>query len=140
MHTVEELTALWRSSGHRLTPQRLAIFRMLCGNRDHPTAEEIYRSLIDDYPSLSRSTVYTTLHELTDLGEIREIFIERNVSHFDPDIHPHAHTRCRLCGRVDDLDLDLSSPAAERVKGLSGFRVEKLQVLLTGLCSECGAT
>jgi Fe2+ or Zn2+ uptake regulation protein len=140
MRDVDELTELWRTSGHRLTPQRLAIFRVLSGNESHPTAEDIYPRLVDDYPSLSRNTVYSTLHELAKLGEIKEIFIERNVSHFDPDDHPHAHARCRGCGRVDDLELDLSSPAAEQVKGLSGFKVERLQILMTGLCVECAAS
>ena len=137
MLSIEELIDLWREAGYRLTPQRLAIFNGLFGHETHPTADDIYQSLIDEYPSLSRNTVYTTLDRLSKLREIQELFIERNVSHFDPDIMPHAHASCRSCGKLDDLELNLSSPAAEQVRNPVGFKVEKFQILLSGLCREC---
>ncbi|MFQ6104611.1 MAG: Fur family transcriptional regulator [Candidatus Glassbacteria bacterium] len=137
MRNIEELIELWREAGNRLTPQRLAIFQVLYGNRSHPTAEDIHQSLIGDYPSLSRNTVYSTLDKLTKMGEIREVFIERSVSHFDPDDHPHAHTICRSCGRIEDIRLTPGSPLKSQVQSLKGFKAEKFQIVISGLCREC---
>ena len=137
MKDLDALTGQWRASGHRLTPQRLAIFRELCGNRVHPTAEDIYRKLSPLYPSLSRNTVYATLNELSKMGEVKEIFLERKVSHFDPNSVPHAHTRCRKCGTIQDVAIASTPGLTAQLRKLGGFRVEKFQILLHGLCKNC---
>ena len=47
--------------GLKLTPQRLAILDYLKENREHPSAEMIFKSVREKFPTISFSTVYNTL-------------------------------------------------------------------------------
>lgn len=42
MRTPGELTAVFRSRGLRVTPQRECIFRILAESQQHPTVEDVY--------------------------------------------------------------------------------------------------
>lgn len=35
----------------------------------HPTADEVYQSMKDEYPSISRATVYRNLNKMSDNGQ-----------------------------------------------------------------------
>ena len=43
MRSVAELIDLFRQGGHKITPQRRAIFKILSEDAGHPTAEEVYQ-------------------------------------------------------------------------------------------------
>ena len=45
-----------KKSGVRITPQRHAILEFLISSDSHPTADEIYKSLADDFPNMSVAT------------------------------------------------------------------------------------
>ena len=61
------------------------------------------------------------------------------VERYDANTEPHTHFRCRGCGGVFDLELaydpeiDASACAAE-----PGFRIERHDLIFTGLCPHCG--
>ncbi len=48
----------YRETGLKLTPQRLAILEYLDGNTSHPSAEDIYISVKEKFPTMSFATVY----------------------------------------------------------------------------------
>lgn len=129
------LVARLRDQGLKITPQRLAIIELLEGG-EHPSAEEIYASLSQRYPMLSRATVYNTLEVLKELGEVAELRIESQAARYDLKTAPHYHFLCRRCGRVFDLP---SSPDMANLVGreLDGHQVEQVQVNLYGLCARC---
>ncbi|RMF87409.1 MAG: transcriptional repressor, partial [Nitrospinota bacterium] len=83
-----------RQRGWRITPQRLAIIEFLEGNTNHPSALEIFQALKPLYPSLSPTTVYSTLHVLKELGEVVEISGGTEGNRYDPNVHPHANLIC----------------------------------------------
>ena len=57
--------------------------------------------------------------------------------HFDGDNAPHAHFICRKCGRVFDLNLDISK-LFESVSGMGcKHQIEDCKVLLQGVCEDC---
>ncbi|RDV82940.1 Fur family transcriptional regulator [Ammonifex thiophilus] len=125
-----------RRLGLRATPQRLAILAFLEGNRNHPSAEEIYQALKPRFPSLSLATVYSTLEILERAGEIQILTIDPERRRFDPDPTPHAHFYCRLCGRV--FDLPPGEPVLEELpEEIEGFRVEKILLCVYGVCPGC---
>ena len=76
MHEIEKIVSRFRESGLKITPQRVSIFKLLQGNRDHPSAEDIYRQVLKVHPSISFTTVYKTLQTLLDMGEIQELTID----------------------------------------------------------------
>jgi Fur family peroxide stress response transcriptional regulator len=131
---MEELIQRLREKGIVLTHQRLAVLRYLLGNKDHPTAAEIYGELRKEYPTISQATVYSTLELLKKVGQIRELSIRGDSACFDPLDEPHYHLLCRRCRRV--LDVSIPCPPLERTQ-LGEHRVEEVQLYLYGVCSDC---
>ena len=66
----------YRDIGFKLTPQRLAILGELEGRTDHPSAEEIYRAVSKNFPTMSVATVYSALEALRRRGRLLELAIE----------------------------------------------------------------
>ena len=47
-----------KENNQRLTPQRLAIVKILAQSEGHPSVERIYQQLSNDFPTMSLATVY----------------------------------------------------------------------------------
>jgi Fe2+ or Zn2+ uptake regulation protein len=137
MRTPEELTELFRSTGRKVTAQRQCIFRLLKGNETHPSAESIHAEASREMETISLKTVYQTLHDLAELGEIASLDVGTGMTRFDPNVdHPHHHLVCRQCGRVRDLVADF--PDLRIPKGADlGFDVGSAEIVFRGLCPEC---
>ena len=61
---MESGTEKYRNVGLKLTPQRLAILNYLEGNKEHPSAEDVYKAVSRKFPTMSLATVYNTLESL----------------------------------------------------------------------------
>lgn len=137
MRSPAELTETFRQRGHRVTPQRQLLFRLLHGNDRHPTAESLYAAASEQMPGISLRTVYQTLSELADLGEIQALELGTGSSRFDPNVADHHHLVCERCGQIRDVSLEtVGDPAAGE---LDGFVVSQTQVVFRGTCAGCHA-
>src|SRR3974377_1938528 len=104
MKTSGELTALFREQGLRVTPQRQALFRLLHGDATHPTVYSLYERARVEMPTISLKTVYQTVHDLEELGELRVLDLGTGSVRVDPNVEDaHHHLVCTECGRVRDL-------------------------------------
>jgi Fur family peroxide stress response transcriptional regulator len=122
-----------------LTPQRRAVIEELAGNTSHPTAEDVGRSLAERVPGMSLSTVYKVLHELVDLGLIRELD-SPGARRFDPDVADHVHVVCDCCGSL--LDAALPAPAYQSITDAvseTGANVARLDIVVHGTCPTCNS-
>ncbi len=72
MRSVEQIAEQLRKKGLKLTPQRRLIIDILLHDRTHPTVEEVYRKVLETMPEVSRTTVYNTIREMLNLGEVAE--------------------------------------------------------------------
>ena len=61
-----------RDRDYRLTSQRRVVAQVLEGPNVHMTADEVHHAAIEILPEISRATVYSTLNELTQMGELLE--------------------------------------------------------------------
>jgi Fe2+ or Zn2+ uptake regulation protein len=129
-----QLTDSFRERGLRITPQRVAVFEALHGSSGHPTAESIYRSVAVDMPSISLRTVYQTLNDLTDMGEINRLDMGVDAARFDPNVDDHHHLMCDGCGRIIDTYLDISGLD---LRDLAGFEPSRTEVFVSGRCEHC---
>jgi len=132
----DSLTQLFRRRGLKVTPQRQCIFQILHANPGHSTAEDIYAVAKRQMPTMSLKTVYETLHSLVALGQIQQIDLGTRSFLFDPDVNRHHHLVCSSCGRIQDVDLDLS-PIAVNAAQEHGFVLGQSEVILRGLCPSC---
>jgi len=121
-----------------MTNQRLLILEFLQEDINrHPTAEEIYREVRKRLPKISFATVYRNLEKLKKGGIIEELYFEKGLSRFDGEIGEHFHFRCEKCQRVFNLVLSDSWQILERASIKSGHKIERMQVLLGGVCKDC---
>ena len=125
----------YREKGIKLTPQRLAIMEYLDGNRDHPSAEDIYREVRKKYPMMSFATVYNTLETLKKKGDLTELTIDPERRRYDPDTEVHHHLICMKCRRIVDIhkDFSLNIPDEDR----DSFDVVGNHIEFYGVCPEC---
>lgn len=124
-----------KSSGFKLTPQRLAIMNYLKGNKEHPSADQIYKAIFKKFPALSFATVYNTLGVLSRRGQITELNFDPLKKRFDPDPEPHHHMICVKCHKIMDVQTRYSIAPPE-IEG-EEFEIIRSHIEFYGLCSKC---
>jgi Fur family transcriptional regulator, peroxide stress response regulator len=133
-----QLTEKLRQRGYRMTPQRLALIRLIAASEGHPSAANLFTSVKGQYPTMSLATVYKTLDLLKDLNEVIEINLH-DVSHYDGNKpYSHPHIICTNCRKIIDGDMEESlSKLVRQVEQNMKFKVQRHQLNFYGLCSEC---
>ncbi len=131
---LEEIKEFLKKKGLQPSFQRVKILEFLDKNRIHPTADEIFKSLLQTVPTISKATVYNTLRSFVEKGIVQELTIEENELRYDIVTEPHIHFKCRICGKIYDIPLE--DCEALKLKG-SGFKVEKIEIYLRGVCPIC---
>ena len=96
-------------AGLKYSRQRESIKHFLMMTKEHPTADEVYMHVKQEYPNISLGTVYRNLNLLTDIGEAIKISTPDGGDRFDGRTAPHNHFLCKKCGRLLDLELDMKS-------------------------------
>lgn len=124
-----------REKGVRPSYVRVRILDYMLTERNHPTADMIYRSLAPEIPTLSKTSVYNTVDLFLEKGLVQLIGIDEKEMRYDADTSAHAHFRCDQCGVIIDLPLN---PSAHPVDCPSGLKVNEIQYYLKGLCEKCG--
>ena len=133
---LDDVVAKLRSAGYRITPQRLAIVRILIDSEEHPSVEQIYRQVQKDFPTTSLATVYNTLERLKEMEEILELPFSGGSRYDVLNPCPHPHLVCTICGAIEDLDIDLGSAAAE-VAARKGYADVRHRLEFYGVCPRC---
>lgn len=122
-----------RDIGFKLTPQRIAILDCLEGNRRHPSAEDIYRSVRNKFPTMSFATVYATLAALKEKRKVIELTIDPDKKRYDPETGCHNHLICVVCKQI--VDVAGASDLLGREE--QGFKIIASHTEFYGLCPDC---
>jgi len=123
-----------KATGLKVTPQRRWLLEELQGREDHPTAEELHRALLDRYPTLALSTVYSTLESFVRAGLARRLALGEEADRYDGNVQPHDHFVCLRCGRVEDVP-HVSVPRPTLPSEDHAYCASR--VLHYGLCPAC---
>ena len=139
MLTNQELTALLRNHGYKVTPQRLAVYEALAEKPWHPNAEMLYKKLQPKYPAMSFATVYKTVEILRDIKVIQILNAGEDSYRYDANMHEHYHLCCTECGIILDVPMDkvIREHLNSLVQSQGGFLVTGGQFYFYGLCSKC---
>jgi Fur family peroxide stress response transcriptional regulator len=124
--------------GLRMTPQREVLLRLLSQTRTHPTADELFRKVRRQLPSVSHATVYRNLQELVRARLIATLERAGGPVQYDANPDEHHHFVCTRCGRVTDIYLkDIGYAIDSRRSALAPARIDRAEVQLHGLCVGC---
>ena len=114
--------------------QRLKILEYLACHRCHPFADQIYNDLHKDMPTISKSTVYSTLKTFVDSGILREITIDDDKIRYEYNPKNHGHFKCEVCGTVYDFTIDIDAVPSN---GLNDFEIKAKDIYFKGICKKC---
>ena len=138
MKSSDELTATFRATGLRVTPQRQAIFRLLQGVDTHPTVDALYDAARAEMPTISRKTVYQTVHDLEGLGQVSLLDLGTGSVRVDPNVESdHHHIVCSSCGLVHDVEIAEVPKLPPRYR--KEFHSDAVDVIFRGVCNDCAA-
>ncbi len=119
----------------KLTPQRQLLFNLLHDNDSHPTAESLFDIASKQMPGISLRTIYQTLGELAEMGELQLVDLGNGATRFDPNMADHQHFVCDSCGAIHDVDI--TSAPRLRAGSADGFAIEDVGVVFHGRCNRC---
>jgi Fur family peroxide stress response transcriptional regulator len=126
--------------GLRMTDQRRAVYDALMGERNHPTAVEVFMRVKTKMPSISLATVYNCLETLTGCGLVKAVNHEREPSRYCPNLNEHAHLFCEGCGGVMDVPLRTRRRPEDVWVFPEEVIVSHHEVSFRGLCPKCATS
>ena len=133
----QEMIALLKGRGFRMTPQRMELVRLIAASEGHPSAAQLYARIKPQFPTMSHATVYKTLALLKEMNQVLEIDL-RGDSHYDGNHpQPHPHLICIKCNQIVDGELSFGQEAIRKLEAVSGYTILRPQVSLYGLCPDC---
>ncbi|HET6951941.1 MAG TPA: Fur family transcriptional regulator [Acidimicrobiales bacterium] len=137
--SADEIMALLRSGGGRMTASRRAVVDVLLDGDHHLTADEIVARVTARHPEVHRSTVYRTLERLQEIGVLSHVHLGHGPSTFHLVDRPHHHAVCSSCGAVVEVPFDALDSLAGRLRREHGFELAPQHFALSGLCRDCRA-
>jgi len=90
-------------NGLRMTRQRQEIYKLLMGERSHPTANEVFMRIKESLPNISLATVYNCLEALVQHHIIRQVNFDREPSRYCPNLDEHGHFHDEATGMIHDV-------------------------------------
>ena len=131
---IEKISSYLKSHDIRPSYQRIKIFQYLIVNKNHPTIDMIYKTLISKIPTLSKTTVYNTLNLFVEKKIAKVILVEENETRYDADTSIHGHFKCDECGDVSDFNVGID---LINIPELEKFQINEHHLYFKGICNEC---
>jgi Fur family ferric uptake transcriptional regulator len=128
-----------REAGLSQTGQRVAVLTVIIRAEGPLSAGEILNRA-DPGQKINRVTVYRILSSFRDSRIIRELPTDQGTKLYEMacrhnPVHPHFY--CKACRTMTCLPPVKLSKAAQWLAGPDAFRVDDVQVHLTGICRQC---
>lgn len=117
----------------RVSHQRLLILDYLITHPIHPTADKIYKDLMEKDPVISQATVYNSLNLFVSHNLVKELDFNMASKRYEFKRPSHGHFICESCGKIKDLEiLDMEKPPM-----LKDYTIDTTEVIYRGICPDC---
>jgi len=134
----ETLVSRLREQEYRLTPQRVALLRLLAASDGHPSASHLYDQIHAQFPTTSPATIYKTLNLLKDLDEVLELGFSDGDKRYDGNKpYPHPHLICVGCRKIIDSEVSMAPDLVQQVAQQSGYQIISHRLDFYGVCPDC---
>lgn len=134
MQDILDLGDYLKNNGIKPSYQRIKIFEYLVSHKNHPNVDTIFRELVKEIPTLSKTTVYNTLNLFVEKRVATVIVIEENETRYDADTSLHGHFKCNICKNIYDIKIN---DASFKTNDLDGFEIEEEHLYFKGICKNC---
>jgi Fur family peroxide stress response transcriptional regulator len=135
---LEQMLSELRKQNFRITPQRHAVLKILAVSDGHPSVENIYSRVKQDFPTTSLATVYKTVTLLKEMGEVLELGFSHESSRYDGNNpQPHPHLICIRCHKIMDPDIETLTEMSDEISQKTGFEIVNHRLDFFGICPEC---
>jgi Fe2+ or Zn2+ uptake regulation protein len=133
----DELAAILRKIGQKVTPQRLALLSALRRAEGHLTASQLLSASRSAHRSLDQSTVYRTLVAAEQAGLVARFVKGTEEAEFEWVRENHHHLLCDVCGGLSTLQESALAGLAKGIYDSAGFLVNVHHLAVRGICSDC---
>ncbi len=128
-----------RENKFRITPQRIAVLKILATSQDHPSVEKVFEHVKKDFPTTSLATVYKTVTLLKQLNEVLELGFPEGSNRYDGNKpYPHPHLICIRCKKIMDPELPSLNHITQELALKTGFEIVNHRLDIFGICPDCG--
>ena len=135
---LERMLSKLKGKRFRLTPQRLAVLKILAGDQTHPSVAQVFIQVKAEFPTTSLATVYKTIILLKELNEVLELGFPDGSNRYDGNKpFPHPHMICTRCKKIVDPELNSLSDLNKEMSRKTGFQILYHRLDFFGLCPEC---
>ena len=135
---LNEMISKLKDQGCRLTPQRLAVLKILAASEEHLSAEKIYERVEPDFPSTSLATIYKTVTLLKKVGEVMELgFVDESNRYDGTRPYPHPHLICMKCKKIIDPDSPALNQLSRELSQKTGYQIVNHRLDFFGICPQC---
>jgi Fur family peroxide stress response transcriptional regulator len=122
----------------RITPQRLAVLKILAKSEGHPSVEDIFKQVKPNFPTTSLATIYKTVNLLKEIGEVVQLDFSEESNRYDGNKpYPHPHLICIRCKAVVDPDVATISDLSKKLAKKTGYEIVNHRLDFFGICPRC---
>ena len=125
-----DISHILEEHGIQPTAQRVAVAEYVLQTTEHPSADKVWASVQESFPTISRATVYNTLNLFVEKGLLRELHLAPDSVLFDPNTDRHHHFIDESTGRI--YDIPWNQVEVNHENPLPGFEVRDYQVVMRG--------
>ena len=118
--------------GLRMTKQRREVLSVILGERDHPTANDVFSRAQDRMPTISLATVYNCLEALVSHKIVRQVNFERESSRYCPNLADHCHFQDENSGTIHDVVFKDGVKLEDFLELPQGTEISHLEISLKG--------
>ncbi|HIJ57387.1 MAG TPA: transcriptional repressor [Deltaproteobacteria bacterium] len=127
-----------KANQHRITPQRMAVLKILATSKGHPSVEKIYEQVKRLFPTTSLATVYKSVALVKEFGEVLELGFTDGSNRYDGNKpYPHPHLVCTECRTIMDPSLSALADMTHELIQETGFKITNHRLDFFGICPEC---
>ncbi|MDN5869364.1 MAG: ferric iron uptake transcriptional regulator [Nitrococcus sp.] len=128
-----------RKAGLKVTLPRTKILEILERNRrQHMSAEDVYRRLLDSGEEIGLATVYRVLTQFESAGLVQRHNFEGNQGVFElNEGGHHDHMVCIECGGIEEFMDSIIEERQELIAQEHEFDLTAHSMILYGRCHKC---
>lgn len=127
-----------KDAGLKITMPRVKILQILEQTREHLSAEDVYKALLELGEDVGLATVYRVLTQFEAAGLVSRHNFESGHSVFElSEGEHHDHLVCVKCGKVEEFVDPIIEQRQQLIAEKANFKMTAHSLTIYGLCLDC---